>query len=491
MKTFVAFLLTFALGSADINPRVFPDNFKFGVANAAPQIEGGWDEDGKGETIWDHLAHRHPEKIADGTGPDIASDSYHKYKEDVAMVKAMGLDHYRLSIAWSRILPTGYPDKVNQPGVQYYKNLFKELKAAGVEPMVTLYHWDLPQPLQKELGGWLNESVADLFAEYARICFGLFNDDVKLWITINEPKQVCQSGYGYGELAPAIASSGVDDYVCSRNILLAHAKAYHIYDDEFRETNKGRIAMVIDTIWYEPGSDSPADIEAAERAMQFNYGLYGHPVHIGNWPQVVIDRVAERSRLAGYPKSRLPEFSKREIDYIKGTYDYIALNHYATNMVNASDAPVKDTGYWNDIGILTWRQPQWTGGEGGWFTVVPWGLRSLLVWLKKTYGDIEILITENGYPDKTGVMEDDDRIAYFEGYLSACLDAIYEDGINLTYYTAWTIIDDWEWLGGYTWFMGMHSVNFTDPGRARAPRKSAGWFTDMVKKRCLVKNCVK
>ncbi|XP_023312165.1 myrosinase 1-like [Anoplophora glabripennis] len=271
MKVLVLVFSLFYVGLADdeINSRYFPKNFKFGVANAAPQIEGGWNEDGKTESIWDHFVHTHPEKIVDRSTLDIACDSYHKYKEDVAMVKAMGLDYYRLSIAWARILPTGYPDKVNQAGVRYYKNLFAELKAVNVEPMVTLYHWDLPQTLEDQLGGWLNETVADLFAEYARLCFELFKDDVKMWITINEPKQVCQAGYGTGYLAPGVVSNGVGEYICARNVILAHAKAYHIYDDEFRATNQGRIAMVIDTSWSEPGSDSEEDQEAAERMLQF------------------------------------------------------------------------------------------------------------------------------------------------------------------------------------------------------------------------------
>ncbi|XP_018564647.1 myrosinase 1 isoform X2 [Anoplophora glabripennis] len=472
MKVFFFILSLTSLGLADeeINSRYFPEGFKFGVANAAPQIEGGWIEDGKTESIWDHFAHTHPEMIIDGSTPDIASDSYHKYKEDVALVKAMGLDHYRLSIAWSRILPTGYTDKVNQAGVQYYKNLFAELKAANVEPMVTLYHWDLPQVLEDQLGGWLNETVADLFAEYARLCFELFKDDVKMWITINESKQVCQVGYGMGAYAPGVVSNGIGEYICTKNVILAHAKAYHIYDEEFRATNKGTITIVIDTTWFEPGSDSEEDQEAAERMLQFTFGLYANPIFMGNWPQVVIDRIAERSELEGFSSSRLPAFTDEEIVYIK-------------------DAPIGDPSYDNDISVLTWRQPEWPSGSADWFAVVPWGMRRLLVWLKKTYGDVEIIITENGLSDNTGIMEDDHRVSYYQGYLSACLDAIYEDEVNLSAYTAWSIIDDWEWTLGYTSFLGMYYVNFTDPERTRIPRKSASWFTNMVATRCLVDTC--
>lgn len=199
--------------------------------------------DGKSESIWDRFAHERPEIITDGSNLDIAADSYHKYKEDVSFVKAVGMDSYRLSIAWARILPSGYPDSLNYLGVQYYKNLFQELKDNNIEPLVTLYHWDLPQVLEETIGGWLNETTADLFAEYARICYQLFGDDIKLWITLNEPKQVCGGGYGGGWGAPGVVSPGELEYVCTRNVLLAHAKAWHIYDDEFRQTQKGKLCI--------------------------------------------------------------------------------------------------------------------------------------------------------------------------------------------------------------------------------------------------------
>lgn len=231
-----------------INNRKFPDYFKFGASNAAPQIEGAYLTDGKTETIWDHFAHTRPDKIADHSNLDVAADSYHKYKEDVAALKAVGVDSYRISFAWARILPTGYVNEINPAGVQYYKNLIKELKDNNIEPMVTLYHWDLPQVLEDKLGGWLNESVSDLFVEYARLCFKLFGDDVKWWVTINEPKQICMGGYEGAGLAPGVLSLGIGGYVCAKNILLAHAKAYHMYDKEFRSKQQGMSQNRFDNI---------------------------------------------------------------------------------------------------------------------------------------------------------------------------------------------------------------------------------------------------
>lgn len=178
------------------------------------------------------MAHNDPNKVADHSNLDVACDSYHKYKEDVAALKAVGMQTYRLSIAWTRILPTGYANKVNAAGVHYYKQLIKELKNNNIEPMVTLYHGDLPQVLQEKYSGWFNETVADLFGEYARVCFRLFGDDVKWWVTINEPKQVCN-------YAPGLVLPGVQEYQCAKNVLLGHANAFHIYDKEFRNKQKG------------------------------------------------------------------------------------------------------------------------------------------------------------------------------------------------------------------------------------------------------------
>lgn len=227
-----------------LNTRKFPATFKFGAANAAPQIEGAYLTDGKSMSIWDHFAHTKPNMIFDHSNLDVAADSYHKFREDIAALKAVGMQMYRLSIAWSRILPTGYPNKINEAGVQYYKTLIKELKANNIEPLVTLYHWDLPQVLEQKFGGWLNETVAQLFADYARICFKLFGDDVKWWVTINEPKQVCLAGYDLGSFAPGRVSHGVGGYICAKNNLLAHAKAYHIYDKEFRKTQGGKYLFI-------------------------------------------------------------------------------------------------------------------------------------------------------------------------------------------------------------------------------------------------------
>ena len=254
--------------NSEFTTKRFPKNFLFGVATSAYQIEGAWNEDGKGENIWDRYLHEKPSTASFQNG-DIACDSYHKYLEDVQLLKYLGVNYYRFSLSWSRILSTGYVNKVNQAAVDYYKNLINALKENKIEPFVTLYHWDLPQPLQ-DIGGWPNPLLVDHFADYARLAFALFGDDVKNWMTFNEPKQTCQYGYGYGLFSPGYASDGIGSYLCAHTIIKAHAKAYHIYDKEFRSQQNGRISFVIDTPWYEPGSDSDQDKEAAERKLQFS-----------------------------------------------------------------------------------------------------------------------------------------------------------------------------------------------------------------------------
>lgn len=226
--------------SSIISNKKFPDYFQFGSASAATQVEGAALEDGRTESIWDYFVRKHPNTIIDGSTPNSTADFYHKYMEDIDLMQSVGLQIYRFSISWSRILPDGDRRKINPIGVEFYKNLIKALKNAGIEPLVTLYHWDLPQILEKQYGGWLNETVTDLFADYAKLCFELFGDEIQRWLTINEPKLICQSGYGSNGHAPGINSKGIGEYACSYNILLAHAKAYRIYDKLFRYKQKGK-----------------------------------------------------------------------------------------------------------------------------------------------------------------------------------------------------------------------------------------------------------
>lgn len=486
--TTTAFFLT--VGVTATNNKSFPKDFLFGVATAAYQIEGAWDTDGKGPSIWDHLTHTRPDFILNKDNADIACDSYHKYKEDIQLIKDLGVDFYRFSLSWPRILPTGFANKINEAGVQYYKNVIKELKENNIIPMVTLYHWDLPQTIQ-DLGGWANEDTADYFADFARIAFELFGNDVKLWTTINEPKQVCQLGYGIGIFGPAVVSPGIGNYLCAHTILKAHAKAYHIYDKEFRPKQNGRISIVIDSFWFEPASDSKEDEEAAEIRRQFSFGWFAHPIFIGNYPQVMIDRVDERSKKEGFPRSRLPKFSKEEVEFIRGTYDFLGFNTYSTFLTKAkAEADIGTPDYEKDAGGKVYQDPAWQKTTASWIKVVPWGIRKLLVWISKQYNSPEIIITENGVSD-SGTLKDDIRISYYKEYLSNVLDAMLEDHVNVTGYTAWSLMDNFEWILGYTQKFGLYSVDFESKDRKRTPKASVNFYKKVVKTHCLVDNCDK
>ncbi|CAH0561316.1 unnamed protein product [Brassicogethes aeneus] len=485
---FMCYILLVSLTAA-VSNKSFPAKFKFGTATASYQIEGAWNEDGKGENIWDRLTHTNATAVKNSDNGDVACDSYHKYKEDVRLLKHLGVKVYRFSISWSRILPTGFTNKVNQPGIQYYKNLIKELLDNGIEPMATLYHWDLPQPLQ-DIGGWPNELLADHFANYARVCFKAFGDSVKTWLTFNEAKQTCQQGYGSATMAPLIKSPGVADYLCTYTVLKAHAKAWHIYDDEFRGKQRGRVSTVVDSDWYEPASNSTSDMEAAETRRQFTFGLYANAIFLGNWPQVVIDRVDYRSENEGYAKSRLPKFTKQEIDYIRGTHDFMGFNTYTTSLVCKIEEPTfNETDYEFDMGSNAFQDPTWEATNSTWLKIVPWGARKFLNWIKNTYNNPEIIITENGVSD-AGLLKDDARIHYYTEYLSAILEAIHTDKVHVSGYMAWSLLDNYEWLAGYTEKFGLYHVDFSSPNRTRTAKKSVDFYKKIVATHCLVDKCV-
>ncbi|CAG9836032.1 unnamed protein product [Diabrotica balteata] len=263
---YVVFTFLLSNAIADDNTK-FPDGFSFGAATSAYQIEGAWNEDGKGEGNWDRVAHTIPNFIYHNDSGDVTCDSYHQWEEDIRILKELKVTHYRFSISWPRLLPLGLNLEVNQAGVDYYKNLIKALKAANIEPYVTLFHWDLPQFLE-ELGGWPNPEIVSWYSEYAKLCFELFGDDVKHWMTFNEPKQTCTNGYGTGVYAPSTKSPGIGEYMCIHNVLRAHAAAYHIYDKEFRFKQNGKVGIVIDSAWWEP-YNATTDSDASERLLQF------------------------------------------------------------------------------------------------------------------------------------------------------------------------------------------------------------------------------
>ncbi|KAK5638885.1 hypothetical protein RI129_013180 [Pyrocoelia pectoralis] len=467
--------------------RKLPDDLVLATASSSYQIEGAWNEDGKGESMWDRMVHTRPDKIVDHSTGDVACDSYHKIKHDVELIKSMGLEQYRFSISWPRILPYGYANHINLRGVQYYNELIDELIANGITPVVTLYHWELPQIFQ-ELGGWTNALIVEWFEQYARVVFDHFGDRVKLWITINEPKQICWFAYSNGSLAPGLEISGIADYICARNVLLSHARTFHLYKNFYQSVQKGKIGITIDCPWMEPATNSTNDYKAADRARQFDFGLYAHPIFTptGDFPEIFKKFIAERSRAEGYQQSRLPSFSENEIRNIRGTADFFGLNYYTTSYTkDRKPHPIGKPSSLKDSRIENYKDPNWLIGADPSFRSVPWGFRKILKYIKQNYGDPDVFITEIGFPDSEK-FNDTKTVKYHNDHLNELLDSIQVDDVKVKTYTVWSLMDVFEWMRGYTVGFGLYHVDFQDNNRTRTPKLSREFFHTLTRTRTVM-----
>ena len=301
----------------------FPATFAFGTATAAYQIEGGVHEGMRGLSIWDAFTHT-PGKIRSGETGDVAADHFHRWKEDVKYMAQMRLRYYRFSISWSRVLPQGY-GQVSEEGLKFYSDLIDELLANGIHPVVTLYHWDLPLTLQLESDGWLSESTASAFVQYAQLCFKTFGDRVKHWITFNEPQTHAVYGYARGEHAPGRQlRADREPYIAAHYMLLAHAYAVARYRTDFQPTQQGLISIALNSDWREPASDTKADVAAAMRSMEFNLGWFGDPLYAGDYPKSMRSRVGDR----------LPRFTPEQQRLLINSTDFFALQHYSSNLIS-------------------------------------------------------------------------------------------------------------------------------------------------------------
>ncbi|CAH0717633.1 unnamed protein product, partial [Brenthis ino] len=462
----------------------FPPGFKFGAATSAYQIEGAWNVSDKGENIWDRSIHDNSSIIADGSSGDVACNSYYLWKEDIHMAHELGLHFYRFSISWTRILPTGFLNKVSKDGVKYYNKLIDGLIRKGIEPLVTLYHFDLPLSIQN-LGGWANPLIADWFADYARIVFSLYADRVKMWITINEPLFVCDHVYNAGELVPLIKEKERGSFICNKNLLIAHAKAWRIYEENFKQKYHGKVSIANNPMWLEPISEQ--DEELAELAREFSTGRYSHPIYSneGGWPEPVQELMAEYSTKQGYPYSNLPSFSEEEKKLIQGTYDFYSLNFYTSRMIRRArhnEVP----GPWflmgsKELNAILEANPKWPHSDIAFLSITPEGIRHQIKWIRKKYGNVSILISENGIGTMDTGMYDTIRIGFIRDYLKQLLLAIKEDGADIIGYTVWSLMDNFEWMFGYTIKFGLYHVDFNDPLRKRTPRASAYYYSSIIK----------
>jgi len=450
----------------------FPKDFIWGTATSSYQIEGGHDAGGKGPSIWDAFTSI-PGRIHQGEDGNTACDHFHKYKEDVRLLKDLGVTAYRFSIAWTRIIPDGKGDP-NPLGIDFYNQLIDELVANDIEPWVTLYHWDLPLALQMEESGWLSSTSIDHFHRYAETCFKAFGDRVKNWITFNEPWVVAILGHGHGVFAPG-RKSNTEPYLVAHNMLLAHAQTVRTYRKEFSHQN-GQIGISNNCDWREPLTDDVEDVAAAERALQFFLGWFADPVYLGDYPQVMKDRLGDR----------LPKFTEEERLMLKGSTDFFGLNHYTT--MYASQVRLDDDegdvygngGLSADQDIRLSIDKDWTLTNMKW-AVVPWGCKKMLHWIDERYGHPEIYITENGcaYDDELvdGKINDVGRVEFFKGYLMACQEAI-DEGVSLKGYFAWSMMDNFEWASGYSKRFGIYYVDFHT--FERIEKASAKWFKELI-----------
>jgi beta-glucosidase len=438
-------------------PILFPDHFVWGAATSAYQIEGSPLADGAGASIWQRFAGT-PGTIRDGDTGDVACDHYLRYKDDVALMKAIGLQTYRFSIAWGRVIPQGR-GAVNQAGLGFYDRLVDELLANGIAPMATLFHWDLPVALDDQ-GGWLNRDIADWFADYARVMFDALDDRVKSWATLNEPWVVSDQGYLHGTLAPGHRNK-YEAPIAAHNLLRAHGAAVQVY----REVGRHQIGLVVNLEPKYPASASDADRAAAARAHAQMNGQFLDPVLLGAYP-------AKMGEVYG---DAWPAWPAGDLALISQPIDFVGINYY-TRSVARDDAQSYVTR------ATPVRQPQATYTETGW-EVFDQGLSDTLQWVARRYGNPPVYITENGaaFYDapvaENGRVHDPLRVNYLQKHLRAIHRAIAA-GCDVRGYCAWSLLDNLEWAHGFSKRFGIVHVNFGT--QQRTLKDSAYFYRDVI-----------
>jgi beta-glucosidase len=442
---------------AGISP-AFPSGFLWGCATSAYQIEGSPLADGAGPSIWQRFE-RTPGRIAGGDTGDIACDHYRRMPSDVALMKSLGLTAYRFSINWARVLPEGR-GAVNAAGLGFYERLVDELLAAGITPLATLYHWDLPQALD-DRGGWLNPDIAHWFADYAAVVYRALDDRVSLWATINEPWVVADGGYMHGVLAPGHRCAQ-EAAVAAHRQLQAHAAAVQAY----RAVGRHRIGLVVNI---EPKHLAPrasaADRHAAALADAYMNRQYLDPTLLGRYPD-------ELREVFG---ASWPDWPAAEVEALKTPIDWLGLNYYTRAVVQADPAgwPVK---------AAPVRQPGAIYTETGW-ELHPRSLTDTLLWMHRRYGGLPLYVTENGaafYDPPSpvnGRVDDPLRVHYLHTHLQAVQAAI-QQGADVRGYCAWSLLDNLEWAHGYSKRFGLVHVDFQT--QQRTPKASARYYAQVI-----------
>jgi beta-glucosidase len=421
----------------------FPEGFTWGVATAAYQVEGAAAEDGKGPSIWDTFT-RQPGNVWHGDTGDIACDSYHRADEDLDLLRRLGVTAYRFSLSWPRIQPDGR-GAVNQAGLDYYKRLATGLREHGITPFVTLYHWDLPQPLQDK-GGWAARDIAEIFADYASIAAQNLGDLADRWITLNEPWVVANLGYRWGEHAPGIRDNAQAD-AAIHHLLLAHGRAVGAVR---AASGAAHVGITLNMSAVRPASEA-ATAAAAVRDASEN-GVFLEPVLRGRYPEL----------LPSPPSARDGDF-----DVIGAPIDFLGVNYYSPHFVDADGGDVRPGGM--RVTAMDWL-------------IDPSGLYDLLTRLRDDTIGLPLYVTENGaachdYVSPGGTVDDYERVDYLDGHLRAAARAI-ADGVNLRGYFAWSLLDNFEWAHGYSKRFGLVYTDFGS--QRRIPKRSAEWYADVI-----------
>lgn len=423
----------------------FPKKFLWGVGTGAFQVEGSWRKDGKGPSIWDHFVHS---DVRDAASIDDSSNSYAFLEKDLSALDFLGVTFYQFSISWPRLFPAGVIANANEEGLHYYNTLIDSLVHRNIEPIVTLYHWDLPLALQEKYGGWKNESVIDIFDDYATFCFQIFGDRVKYWITIHNPYLVAWHGYGTGMHAPGKRGKIAAVYTVGHNLIKAHAKVWHNYNTHFRPHQKGFLSITLGSHWIEPNkSDDTLDINKCQQSMERVLGWFAKPIHgDGDYPEEL------KNKLYYF----LPNFTEAEKNYIKGTADFFAFS----------------------FGPNNFKPPNTLAKMGQNLSL---NLREVLNWIKLEYTNPRILIAENGwFTDSHVKTEDTTAIYMMKNFINKVLQAIKYDRIDVFGYTAWSLLDGFEWQHAYSTRRGLFYVDFNSKQKERIPKSSALYYKEII-----------
>lgn len=450
----------------------FPKEFVWGAATASYQIEGAWNEHGKGESIWDRFSHT-PGKIHNNDNGDTANDHYHLWRKDIKLMKQLGLKAYRFSISWPRILPNGR-GKVNQKGVNFYSKLVDGLLAAGITPYVTLYHWDLPQALQDE-GGWEVRSTAEAFIEYTEAVAQALGDRVKNWITINEPAVVAWIGNDTGEHAPGYKDMKRAIPV-SFHIMLAHGWAVQIIR---RNSPNSEVGITLNVGWKVPASNSTFDLDAVRAADGKWTRWFSDPLYGRGYPADVIADFEKQ----GFLPNGMNFIKEGDLNSIAAPTDFLGINYYSREVIRSNTL-----GNGPQTVFAKPRSPEnWT--EMGWENF-PDGLSGVLGRMYFEYKPLKLYVTENGAsystaPDENGEIHDTHRLEYFKSHFAA-MHRVMQAGVPVAGYFAWSLMDNFEWAMGYAQRFGIVWVSYET--QERIVKESAKWFKNVIKKNGFVSN---